>query len=412
MINYTERAIQLSERNRLDVLNNMRNKNWRIVVGLNSGTSFDGIDAAVVEIEGNRNNTRVKLLAFENIPYPPEIRPRIAELFDPETGRVDRICRMNFVIGELFASAALQIVAKAGLEAEEVDLIGSHGQTIYHLPEFHKGDGIGTGSTLQIGEPAVIAERTGIITVADFRVGDVAAGGQGAPLVAYADHVLFGLTPKVRIIQNIGGIGNLTLVGGQIIQSQVMAFDTGPGNMILDELAGIITDGREHFDRDGKLAGAGKVTQSLLAKLLNHSYFMKTPPKTTGREEFGTGYVRDLYQKARGLGICDEDLMATATAFTVESIAYHYEKYIFPHHRVDEVIVGGGGVYNPTLMEMLRRRLAPVPLLCHEDFGIVSDAKEAIAFAILANETVCGNPSNVPSATGATKEAVLGKIVL
>ncbi|HYH01548.1 MAG TPA: anhydro-N-acetylmuramic acid kinase, partial [Bacillota bacterium] len=240
-------------------LEHLRQKETKLIIGLNSGTSYDGIDAALVEITGAGTSTRIKLKAFENFQLEPVARKKISELFNPQTGTVDRICVMNYYIGELFAEAALKLIAQAGLTPEQIDCIGSHGQTIYHIPEPVAEAGRMIRATLQIGEPAVIAERTGILTVADFRVRDVAAGGQGAPLTSYADYILFGQDRKVRLVQNIGGIGNVTLVGGAVPFDGIMAFDTGPGNMVIDELVKLLTNGKCSFDRDGRMAAQGTV---------------------------------------------------------------------------------------------------------------------------------------------------------
>ncbi|MCL4514829.1 MAG: anhydro-N-acetylmuramic acid kinase [Firmicutes bacterium] len=381
------------------------------IVGLMSGTSVDGIDAALVELSGWGAETRFTVPAFENYPFPAGLKEEIFALFNPATGTVDRICRANFVLGEVFAAAVLKIVRKAGLTPEEIDAVGSHGQTIYHLPAPSTVAGITTASTLQIGEPAVIAERTGITTVADFRVRDVAAGGQGAPLVPYVDYLLFHHPEVARVVQNIGGIGNFTLVPPDGGLEKVIAMDTGPGNMIIDGVARAITGGEMEFDRDGGLAAAGAVNQALLETLLGHPYLAKDPPKTTGREEFGDQFVAELLQNPVVREISGPDLVATVTAFTVESIVAHYRKHVFRRYPDAEVIVGGGGSYNGTLMGMLRWRLAPVQVRVHEDFGLSSDAKEAVAFAILANEALHGVPNNVPAVTGARRAVVMGKIL-
>jgi anhydro-N-acetylmuramic acid kinase len=394
------------------IFNDLRAKPTQIAVGLNSGTSYDGIDAALVEITGAGAQTRLKLLAFENFRFKPVDRQKIKELFNLETATVERICVMNYYLGELFAAAALKLIEQAGLRPAEIDFIGSHGQTIYHIPEPVMEGGRSIRATLQIGEPAVIAERTGILTVADFRVRDVAAGGQGAPLTAYADYLLFGQERQIRLIQNIGGIGNVTLVGGSVPFEGVVAFDTGPGNMIIDEIANLVTNGQLAYDQDGLMAARGKVCADLLAELLTHPYLAKQPPKTTGREKFGIAFAKAVWEAGKNRGLSQEDLLATVTAFTVEAIAGSYERFIYPRYRPDEVIIGGGGAYNPTLFQWLQQRLAPIPVLRHEAFGISSDAKEALLFAILANETLHGIPANVPSATGARHPVVLGKVVL
>lgn len=383
----------------------------RRVVGLMSGTSADGVDAAVVELSGNAESTRLGQVVFRRIPYLPELREKVLALMLPETSRVDEICRMNFILGEVFADAALQAIKAAGLRTDDIDLIASHGQTIYHIPSAETYCGITTRSTLQIGEPAVIAERTGITTVADFRVRDVAAGGQGAPLVPYADYILLRDTEKSRVIQNIGGIGNLTLLPAGCSLDEVIAFDTGPGNMVIDAVVSIVTGGELEFDEDGKIAASGNVVRGLLDWALSHPFFRKDPPKTTGREEFGMCFTKEIVERAQAKGIGDSDLVATVTALTAESIVMSYERWVPPVCNLDQVIIGGGGSYNRTLINMLRERLPGVEVIVHEDVGISSDAKEAIAFAILGNDAAAGCFTNVPKATGARHGATLGKII-
>jgi len=382
------------------------NKKKRKVIGLMSGTSADGVDAALVEIEGCGLDTRLKLVEFITYPFPEDVRERIFRAFSPSDCSVDDVCELNFILGDAFAQAALAVIAQAGLKASEVDLIGSHGQTICHLP-----DG-SVPSTLQIGEPAVIAYRTGIVTVGDFRVADIAAGGQGAPLVPYVDFLLLRDDEKSRAIQNIGGISNVTLLpaGGGL--EDVLAFDTGPGNMLIDEIVRIATDGRENYDHNGEMASKGVPNEALLQKLLSHPFIRRPPPKTTGREEFGAHFVRKLVDEANQSGISKIDLLATVTAYTVECIYQNYERFILPECNVSEILVSGGGLLNLTLMKLLRERFHPIPVRSVEDSGLMSDAKEAIAFAVLANETINGNPGNVPGATGADRPVVLGKIAV
>jgi anhydro-N-acetylmuramic acid kinase len=304
----------------------------------------------------------------------------------------------------------------AGTPLEAVELIGSHGQTIQHIPVPRPDGGRHVRSTLQIGAPAVIAERTGITTVADFRVSDVAAGGQGAPLVPYADWALFTDLRRPRVVQNIGGIGNLTFLPPRAKLPEVIAFDTGPGNMVIDGVVAALTSGRQVFDREGRLAARGQVSKKLLGELMSHPFLRRRPPKTTGREDFGESFVNQLLASARRLHLRTEDVVATATAFTAASIADAYRRFVFPKLRQAElarlqVILGGGGAMNPTLRRMLGEQIGVGELLTHEDLGISNTAKEALAFAILAYETLSGNPSNVPSATGARRAAILGKIV-
>ncbi|HVY62397.1 MAG TPA: anhydro-N-acetylmuramic acid kinase [Planctomycetota bacterium] len=373
----------------------------RRIVGLMSGTSVDGIDAALVEVEGAGPGTGVELRAFRTYPFSSDTRERIHRAFSAGTAK--ELCELNFILGEAFAAAVLKIIQEAGMRIEDVDLVGSHGQTVFHIPKAMRG----VNSTLQIGEGAVIAERTGLPVVCDFRPRDIAAGGDGAPLVPYADWVLFSQPGKVRALQNIGGIANVTLLSGTI--DDVFAFDTGPGNMIVDHVARAVAADETAFDEDGKLSALGEVDAELLGRLLDHDYLALPPPKTTGREMFGREFSQKLVDEYDPMRLLD--LLATVVRFTADSIARAYRDFIFPRFKVDEVIVSGGGVHNLTLLGRLREALAPVPVRTLEDLGLSSDAKEAVAFAILANETIAGHPSNVPSATGALRPVVLGKIV-
>jgi len=390
----------------------LRQKESRLIIGLLSGTSADGIDAALVQVRGSGQQTEAQLLHFRSHPFPPGIREKIFELFRPETGTVDKICHLNFLLGELFAEAALALCREAGVSPEQIDLIASHGQTIYHRPDPVVEAGFSIRSTLQIGEAAVIAERTGVITISDFRTRDMAAGGQGAPLVPYVDFLLFRHEEKARALQNIGGIANVTYLPAGASLEEVLAFDTGPGNMIIDALVKTLGFGLT-YDRDGAIAAAGRVREEILEELLGHPYYRRKPPKTTGREDFGEQYALSLLE--RYPGVAPEDWVATVTALTAESIARSYRDYLRPRGTIDEVIVAGGGSYNPTLLnrlaEALHRHL-PTPPALHrlEDFGLSSEAKEAVAFAVLGNETLFGLPGNVPQATGAARRVVLGKV--
>lgn len=367
------------------------------VVGLMSGTSGDGIDAAVVEIRGAPPALTAELLSFTCVPFSPEQRVRIMALF---SGTAESICEMNFVLGEWFAAAAARAVESAGLSWSQIDLIGSHGQTVYHLPRL---------ATLQIGEAAVIAERTGITAVADFRVADIAAGGEGAPLVSYVDWLLLRHPTAVRAVQNMGGIANVTYLPPGDDPAATMAFDSGPGNMLIDDAAARVTAGAQTFDRDGLLARLGRVDERLLAELMAHPYLAAPPPKTTGRELFGAVCGAAIWDQAQARGMSGPDLVATLTAFTAASIADAYRRFL--PRQPDQVILGGGGASNPALVEMLRRRLAPAEVIPHEALGMSSDAKEALAFAVLAYEAYHGRPGNLPTCTGARAPVVLGKIV-
>lgn len=381
-------------------------KDKRKVIGLMSGTSADGVDAALVEIEGFGLSTRFKLVEFLTYPFPADIQKRIYKMFVPSSCSVEDACEMNFVLGRHFAKAALAVIKQAGIKTSEVDLIGSHGQTVCHLPQKF------IPSTLQIGEPSVIAHDTNIITVGDFRVADVAAGGQGAPLVPYVDFLLLRDKKISRAIQNIGGIGNVTVLPADGNVSDILAFDTGPGNMVIDEVMKIISDDQKNYDHNGEIASSGVPDRRLLKKLLSHPFIEAMPPKTTGREEFGIHFASKVVDEAIQMGISNEDLLATVTAYTAESIYRNYELFILPKYDISEILIGGGGLRNLTLMSFLSDKFNPIAVRSVEDFGLVSDAKEAIAFAILANETIHGNTGNVPGATGAKRRVILGKIVI
>lgn len=374
-----------------------------IVLGLMSGTSADGTDVALVALEGAPPNLRWQLLHHTTIPHPAELRAAILAATRPETGTVDRLCALNVALGEQFAHAALVGIREAGLSPSQVDLIGSHGQTVWHAPE-----GTPPG-TLQLGEAAIIAERTGIPVVSDFRARDVAAGGQGAPLVAYVDVLLLTHREKVRAAQNIGGIGNVTFLPPRARPDLTpFAFDTGPGNVLIDAAAARATDGAWSCDENGVLAARGDVDERLLAELLAHPYFTRRPPKTTGRELFGGAFVEDVWERARVRGLRPEDVVATLTALTAHSIACACQDFlpVYP----DEVIVSGGGARNSTLMRFLTDLLSPARVCTSDAVGIPGDAKEALAFAILAYETWHGRPSNLPSATGARHNVILGHV--
>ena len=375
-----------------------------LILGLMSGTSVDGIDVAIVDVTGAPPALSVHLRHFTTIPFTPEQRQAIFRLFSPETGRVDVICAMNFRLGQWLADAALQAIAQAGLTPAQVDLIGSHGQTIYH----QVGEDAETPSTLQIGEAAVIAERTGVTTVSDFRVADVAAGGQGAPLVSYVDWLLLRDAHLHRAAQNIGGIGNVTYLPAENAPEQPLSFDTGPGNMLIDATVTRITHGVQAYDEDGRLAAQGRVHEGWLAALLAHPYLHQPLPKTAGREQFGAEFAAEVWAQAEALGLSGPDRVATLTAFTAASIARAYRDFLptFP----DEMILSGGGAYNPTLVNMLRQRLKPARVRLSDEFGLPADAKEAMAFAVLAYETFHARPGNLPSCTGARHPAILGKI--
>ena len=396
------------------MLEEIRNKPLRRVVGLMSGTSVDGIDAALVEIGGSDQVPEVRLLAFEDRPWPEGVREQIFPLFRPETATVDKIGYMNFLMGEIYAQAVVSVVEKAGLTLADIDLIGSHGQTIWHAPEPCDKDGFPVVFTVQIGEGSVIAARTGVPTVSDFRVADLAVGGQGAPLVPFSEYLLYRRSGKTILLQNIGGIGNMTVLPGDEGPEAVYAFDTGPGNMIIDAVVSALTGGEKTYDAGGAMAAQGKVDQNLLAVLQQDPYYTMPLPKTTGRERFGLQYVGKILDYGREHSLSDADLLATVTDLTAWSITDAYGRYVLPRRQATELVVGGGGSFNATLLGFLRERFAPygVKVLTQEDLGWSSDAKEAIAFALMGDRYMAGLPNTLPSVTGAAHAVIMGKLSL
>jgi anhydro-N-acetylmuramic acid kinase len=374
-----------------------------IVIGLMSGTSADGTDVSIVELDGAPPDLRWRLRHHTTVPHPAELRAEILAAPQPQTGTVDRLCRLNVMLGEQFAAAVFTGLTEAGLTTEAIDLIGSHGQTVWHAPDEP------LPGTLQLGEAAIIAERTGIPVINNFRARDMAAGGQGAPLVPYIDLLMFGHADQFRAAQNIGGIGNVTFLPPfNRPDLSPLAFDTGPGNVLLDEAAARITNGDWTYDHDGELAAEGHIDSALLAELLAQPYFQRKPPKSTGRELFNRAYAQAVWDRAAERSLSPTDVIATLTAFTAHSIAQAYRDFL-PHPPA-EVIVSGGGAANPTLMTMLQQALAPAILRLSDDLGVSSPAKEALAFAILAYETWHRRPGNLPAATGAHRAVILGQI--
>lgn len=377
-------------------------KDERIVVGLMSGTSMDGIDAALVRISGFGFDTTVELLEFSTYPYESRLR---FELQETNGLSAVKLSDLNFMVGDAFSEAAISIIKKAGLTPTEIDLVGSHGQTIYHNPP---SVGSEYCSTLQIGEADIIAVKTGITTVSDFRTRDMALGGEGAPLVPYVDYILFSELGRVKIALNIGGISNSTLLTS--LPEEMFAYDSGPGNMLIDDIVRIHTHGKENYDVGGKLAAEGQVDYKILYHLLNNDYYKKKPPKTTGREKYGREEAEKLYKLVENKTIELEVLVSTLVQLTVDTIYNSYEDFIFSKWEVDEVILSGGGAFNPEIVERLREKLDPVILTTSDKYNVLPEAKEAIAFAILANETIFSNNSNLPNVTGASEGAPLGKI--
>ncbi len=388
----------------------LKEKPHRLVIGLMSGTSADGIDAALTEITGAGTALQVRLRDFLFVPFPAAVRERILQLAEGSWGGSGELCRMSNLLGHLYAEACLALCRQAQVSADEIDLVGNHGQTLWHMPEAEEYLGRTIAGTLQSGEDAHIAEALGCPVIGDFRVRDMAAGGLGAPLVPYAEYLLYRRRETTVALQNIGGIGNVTILPQDCTLDQVMAFDTGPGNMVMDGLVRLLTAGAAAYDEGGRLAAAGVVQPELLAFLLEDPYLVRKPPKTTGREYYGAGYVKRLLDFAAPRGISLTDALATATRFTAESIAVGLRQ--FAPAPPDTLIVGGGGSHNLVLMRHLRDCLPGCAVKTNEAVGFHSDAKEAVAFAVLANEALFGKENNVPAATGARHPVVMGKLTL
>jgi len=376
-----------------------------IVAGVMSGTSADGIDVALVRT-GKKNATGFKLLRHEHFPYPNPVRQAVLAAMNNDRAGVADLSRLNFLLGELYAQAVRKALRKAKIK--KLDLVGCHGQTIYHQGEGERYLGHAIACTWQLGEGSVIAAKLGVPVVSDFRPADMAAGGKGAPLVPFLDYILFRDRHAGRIVQNLGGIANLTAIPAGARPQDVLAFDTGPGNMVIDQLMEALY-GRP-FDRGGAAAGSGVALKASLEVWLRDPFFKQRPPKTAGREQFGRDYAaRLLHRRGR---TAKADLIATATALTARSIAEAIERFVLPRGEFRDYIVSGGGTRNKTLMQMLAAETSRLGLkLRHSDeFGVPSQAKEAVAFALLACQTWLHQPGNIPSATGARRPAILGKI--
>jgi anhydro-N-acetylmuramic acid kinase len=382
-----------------------------LVVGMMSGTSADGIDIALVRISqrGVNPGRSAQIENFATVPYSAALRESILRIGEGQRVSAGEISALNFRVGEEFARAALGALRRWRVRPESVSAIGSHGQTIFHQG-FAQGSRATTPSTLQIGEPAVIAARTGITTVGDFRPADIAVGGQGAPLVPIVDYWLYRDARVGRVALNIGGIANLTVLPAGCGLRDVIAFDTGPGNMVIDALVRRATHGQQKFDRNARIATRGQMIPALLARLLRDEYFLMPPPKTTGRERYGDAYARRLVALPEARRASDADLIRTATLLTALSIVDAMNRWVRPKAKIAEMIVSGGGARNPLLMAQLAAALGGIRVIDSAELGVPSDAKEAFAFALLAWETLHRRPSNVPRATGASRPAILGKI--
>jgi len=402
----------------------------KLVLGMMSGTSADGIDTALVKIGGAPPNLKINLLNHMHQAFPPQIREEILHVAEQNPLTPREFSQLHACLAHLYAGAALAACKKFRISPKKIDLIGNHGQTIFHQGQPTNFLGKPTASTLQLGDGSIIANLTGITTVSDFRPADMALGGQGAPLVPFADYALYRHPKLGRVSLNIGGIANITIIPANATPSGVFAFDTGPGNMLIDALVQHFTHGRQSFDNDARLARQGHLNRHLLETLLRDPYFKLKPPKSTGREYFGASYVKKILRQRRRYQLKSNDLIHTATVFTAVSIAESIHRFVLPKCKIQQLIVSGGGASNPLLMSQLSALLSssvvgaqyaaspiakastpsPIEVLPSTNCNTPTDAKEALAFAVLAYETFHQRPSNIPTATGARLPAILGKI--
>lgn len=382
------------------------NKKELLVAGLISGTSTDGIDACLVKIKGLKNDLGVKFLGFRTYKYPPPLRSKIFEFYKNKSQNLDDLVRLNMLLGKRFARAVVDLYRELRVDKSRIDLIGSHGQTIRHLPRMRDFCGEKIKGTLQVGDPSVIAAETGITTVGDFRIADMAVGGEGAPLCPLIHFYLFKDRYSSRAVLNIGGIANITILPRRCKIEDVFAFDSGPGNVLIDSLTNKLYN--KKYDKDGNIALSGKINRALLEKLCRNNYFKKRPPKSTGREDF----EKDLKYILSLRRIPKEDIIATVSELVCWSIFHSYKKWIKPKGKIDELIVCGGGAYNRYIIKRLSLLFHPVKVVSSEKVGFHPDQIEAIFFAILAYLTIKGEPGNLKKVTGAKRELKLGKICL
>src|SRR6266478_133505 len=403
-----------------------------LVLGLMSGTSADGIDVALARISGAPPNLNAKLLGHTSVKFPPALRKEILRVAEQQPISAGELSQLNFRLGEVFAGAALAACRKFRVSPKGISLIGSHGQTIFHQGKPASFLGRPTASTLQIGEPSIIAARTGITTVGDFRPADIALGGQGAPLVPYADYLLYRHAKLGRVSLNLGGIANITVLPHGAEPQQVFAFDTGPANMLIDALVSHFTGGRVRFDKNAQLASEGRSIPALLDDLMRDPYLKLVPPKSTGREYYGHAYLKKILALGRRHRAKPNDLIRAATIFTALSVVDALNRFVLPKTRIQQLIVSGGGTQNPLIVTQLQAALGSavvgardtrarlrtirhspssrIEVVSSSQLGVPEDAKEALAFALMAYETFHQRPSNIPSATGARGPAILGKI--
>jgi len=383
-----------------------------LVLGVMSGTSADGIDVALARISGAPPHLNARLLGHTSFNFPPALRKEILRVAEQQPFSAGELSQLNFRLGHIYADAALAACKKFRIAPKRIDLIGNHGQTIFHQGQPVKYFGASTASTLQIGEGAVIAARTGITTVSDFRPADMALGGQGAPLVPYVDYLLYRHPKLGRVSLNLGGIANITVIPAAAKPKQIFAFDTGPANMVIDALVSRFTKGRKRFDKSGHLAMRGRHIPALMEELRKDPYLELPPPKSTGREYYGRTYVEKLIALGRKYHAQPNDLIKAATHFTANSVVYAIRRFVVPKHKINQLIISGGGAHNALVCALIAAWLTPfgIKVIFSSSFRISTEAKEAFAFALLAYETLHRRPANLPSATGARGPAILEKI--
>jgi anhydro-N-acetylmuramic acid kinase len=381
-----------------------------LVLGMMSGTSADGIDVALARISGAPPALKAKLLGHTSVKFPPALRKEILRIAEQHPITAGVLSQLNSRLGDLFADAALSACRTFRVSPRCISLIGSHGQTIFHQGRPVPNFGAPTASTLQIGEPAIIAARTSITTIGDFRPADIALGGQGAPLVPYVDYLLYRHAKLGRVSLNLGGIANITVLPRGAKPQRVFAFDTGPANMLIDALVSHFTHGRQRFDKNASLATEGRRLPAILDDLLRDPYLKLAPPKSTGREYYGHAYLKKLLALGRRHRAKPNDLIRAATIFAALSVVDALNRFVLPKTKIHQLIVSGGGAHNPLILAQLSAALPGIEVLPSSRLGIPENAKEAFAFALLAYETLHQRPANLPSATGARGPAILGKI--
>jgi len=395
----------------MDLKLNMKNSSNKLVLGLMSGTSCDGLDIALIDIKGYAEKTRFKFISAKNYPYSDTQKQAILKIAGASCVTAKDISQLNFYLAKLWVGMILSFLKSVALKPQDIEFIGSHGQTIWHQPQALPFADLSVSSTLQLGDPAVLAQLTGIPVIGDFRVADMALGGQGAPLIPYFDWIFFSALKENILAVNIGGISNFTLIPENGDFRSVIAFDCGPGNMLIDSAMQELFN--KSFDMSGASARKGKLSQNLLNKIIKLDNFVrKAPPKSTGREEYGRQFLQKVLDSAKMEKLGANDVIHTLTEFTARSVYENYKNFISDNYTVLNVIIGGGGSHNLFLMERLQYLFKPANVKRASDYGLDDDFKEAIGFAVLANETINGSPSNVPRVTGAERQVILGKICL